>query len=45
MDEENLSKIIKESVDLKGTISPPLSNLHWSKDWLGQKKLALSLET
>ena len=45
MDEEDLSKIIKKSVDLKGIIFPPLSDLHWSKDWLGKKKVALSLET
>ena len=34
-----------ESVDLKGIIFPPSSILYWSKDWLGQKKLALSLDT
>ena len=34
MDEENLSKYLKESVDLKGMIFPFF--LYWSKDWLGQ---------
>ena len=41
MNEEDLSKTLKESVDLKGIIFPPLLFLYWSKDWLGQKKLNL----
>ena len=44
MDEEDLSKYLKESVDFKGIIFPPSSILHWPNDWLGQKKLALSLD-
>ena len=36
MDEEDLSKYLKESVDLKGIIFPPFPILYWYKDWLGQ---------
>ena len=39
MKEEDLSKILKESVDQKGIIFPPPPTIYWSKDWLGQKKL------
>ena len=39
MNEEDLSKTLKESVDPKGIIFPPPPIIYWSKDWLGQKKL------
>ena len=37
MDEEDLSKFLKDSVDLKGIIFLPSPILYWSKDWLGQR--------
>ena len=41
MNEENLSKKIKESVDPMGLSFPPFSVILWSKDWLGHMKLSL----
>ena len=38
MNEESLSKTLKESVDQKGIIFPPPPIIYWFKDWLGQKK-------